>query len=142
MSDPDRGVPQYVDPAELRIGPIRHDSLPPELLEPIEAVYGVIGRYLGTSLEQFEIGFLWDMHPEREVAIWCSITSAWLAYHEKHLGSETLPDGEEKKLLGALIAISTGVNDPAMLNVPPEVGRRLLTCYGDLAESGSPTEVE
>jgi hypothetical protein len=31
----------------------------------------------------------------------------WLAYHEKFLDDEELADEEEKKLLGALIAIPT-----------------------------------
>jgi hypothetical protein len=106
--------------------------LPTELLERIETVYGVIGPYLRMTLEQFEVGFMRDMRPEGEVAVWCSITAAWLAYHEKYSGDETLPDGEERKLLGALIAISTGVSDVARLNVPEEVGRRLLQCYDGL----------
>ena len=29
------------------------------------------------TLEQFEVGFMRDMHPESEVALWCSITAAW-----------------------------------------------------------------
>ncbi len=92
----------------------------------------MIGPYINMTLEQFEIGFMRDMHPEREVALWCGITAAWLAYHEKYLNDETLPDEEERKLLGALIAISTGVGDVAKLNVPEEVGRRLLRSYDDL----------
>jgi len=32
------------------------------------------------TLEQFEVGFMRDMHPEREVDVWCSITAAWLDY--------------------------------------------------------------
>jgi len=124
--------PEYVDPKQLRPGPIRHESLSPELLEQIKAVFDVIGLYINTTLEQFEVGFMRDMHPEREVALWCSITAAWLAYHEKVLGDETLPDEEERKILGALIAISAGVEDVAKLNVPVEVGRRLLQCYDDL----------
>jgi hypothetical protein len=59
----------------------------------------------------FEIDFMRDMHPEREVAIWCGIAKALLAYHEDFLGNETLPNEEERKLLGALVAISTGVQD-------------------------------
>jgi hypothetical protein len=124
--------PEKVDPRQLRPGPIRHGSLPPELLEQIKAVYDVIGPYLNMTLEQFEIGFMRDMHPESEVALWCSITAAWLAYHEKFLNDETLAYEEERKLLGALIVISTGVEDVAKLNVPHEVGRRLIQCYDDL----------
>ena len=58
-------------------------SLSPELLDQIKAVFDVIGLYIGITLEQFEIGFMRDMHPESEVALWCSITAAWLAYHDK-----------------------------------------------------------
>ena len=125
--------PEYVDPSQLRPGPIRHESLPPELLDQIRAVYEVIGRCIGMTLEQFEIEFMRDMHPQREVALWFNITKAWLAYHEDFLGNETLPNEEERKLLGALIAISTGVDDEAKLGVPVEVGRRLVRCYDDPA---------
>lgn len=129
MSDP-----EHVDPRKLRPGPIRHKSLPPELLEHIKAVFDVIGHYIGGTLEQFELGFMRDTDPESEVALWCSITAAWLAYHEKHLNDEPLPDEEEKTLLGALIVISTGVEDVSKLGVPVEVGRRLLECYDDLGK--------
>lgn len=124
--------PQFIDPSKLRPGPIRNESLPPELLKQIKAVFDVIGPYINMTLEQFEIGFMRDMHPEREVALWCSITAAWLAYHEKYLNDETLSDEEERKLLGALIAISTGVEDVAKLNVPTDVGRLLIECYDNL----------
>ncbi len=83
----------------------------PELLDQITAVFDVIGSYIGVTLEQFEIGFLRDMHSDCEVAVWCGITAAWLAYHEKFLHGEVLPDPEEKGLLAALIAISAGVED-------------------------------
>jgi hypothetical protein len=121
--------PQYVDPSKLRLGPIRHKSLPLDLLEQIKAVYNVIGPYLSMTLEQFEIGFMRDMHPEREVALWCRIAKAWLAYHEDFLGNEIQPNDAEQKLLGALIAISTGVNDVSKLNVPVEAGHKLVQCY-------------
>ena len=131
MTDPD---PEYIDLSKLRPGPIRHESLPPELLEQIKAVFDVIGHYFDGTLESFEVGFMRDSHPESEVAIWCSITAAWLAYHEKYIDDQLLPDEEEKTLLGALIAISTGIEDVTKLNVPVEVGRRLLKCYDDLGK--------
>jgi hypothetical protein len=129
MTDPE---PQPINPKQLRPGPIRNESLPPEMLKQIEAIFDVIGSYIGMTLEQFEIGFMRDVHPEDEVALWSSITAAWLAYHEKHLGDVTLPDEEERSLLAALIAISAGIDDVANLNVPAEVGRRLLQCYDEL----------
>lgn len=119
--------------SRFRQGPIRNTSLSPELLAQIKAAFDVIGKYLGMPLEEFEIGFMRDMHPESEVALWCRITKAWLAYHEDYLANKTLPNEEERKLLGALITISTGVEDVTKLNVPEEVGRRLIHCYDDPA---------
>jgi len=124
-------VPAAAAPAAKHKPPARHESLPPDLLGPIKAVYDVIGRHIDMTLEQFEIDFMRDMHPGREVALWCRIAKAWLAYHEDFLGNETLPNEEERKLLGALVAISTGVEDVSKLNVPVEVGRRLVQCYDD-----------
>jgi hypothetical protein len=126
--------PEPVDPSQLRPGPIRHGSLPSELLEQIKAVFDVIGPYVNMTLEPFEIGFMRDMHPESEVAFWCGITAAWLAYHKKYLGEGELPDEGERKLLAALIAISTGLEDPKRLGVAVEVGRRLLECYDGLSK--------
>ena len=61
--------PEYVDLSQLRPGPIRHKTLPPNLLEQVKAVFEVIGPYLGMTLEQFEVGFMRDMHPASEVAL-------------------------------------------------------------------------
>ncbi|MEZ6142562.1 MAG: hypothetical protein R3B84_18535 [Zavarzinella sp.] len=124
--------PEPIDPKNLRPGPIRNESISPEMLEQIRAVYDVIGNYVSNSLEQFEISFMRDANPADEIAIWCSITAAWIAYHEQYLGDELLPDQDEKKLLAALISISTGVEDLAVLGVPPDVGRKLLDCYDNL----------
>src|SRR3990167_9286046 len=101
--------PEFIDPNQLRSGPIRHKTLPPELLDLVRSVYEVVGPYLKTGLEQFEIWFMRDMHSQNEVAIWCKTTTAWIGYHEKFLDEEVQSDEEEKKLLGALIAISSAV---------------------------------
>ena len=55
-------------------------------------------------------------------------------YHRQHLGDELLPDEDEKKLIAALIAISTGVEDVEALDVAADVGRKLLDCYDALGE--------
>ncbi len=38
--------PEHVDPKQLRQGPIRHESLSPELLEKIKAVFDVPAKKL------------------------------------------------------------------------------------------------
>ena len=71
-----------------------------------------------------------DANPANEIAIWYGISEGWLTYHQRFLGEAILSEQEEKKLIGALIAISTGVNDVSVLGVPEDVGRKLLNCYG------------
>ena len=131
MTSPD---PEPIDSNDIRPGPIRHESLSDELLELVRSIYNIVGPYLDTTLEQFEINFMRDMHPESEIAVWCSIAAAWLAYHKIYLDDEVQPEEDEKKLLAALIAISTGVEDVEALGVPVDVGRKLLACYDALGE--------
>lgn len=57
-----------------------------------------------------------------------------MAYHEKCLNGELLPDETEKQLISALIVVSTGVEDESKLGVPPEVGRDLLACWEGLTD--------
>jgi len=129
MTDPDP-----IDPNKFLPGPIRHDSLSDEILEQVRSIFEIIGPYLETTLEQFEINLMRDAAPEDEVVIWASITAAWMDCHKQHLDDELLPDEDEKKLIAALIAISTGVEDVEALGVPVEVGRKLLACYDALGE--------
>jgi len=121
--------PEYIGPKQLRLGPIRHESLSPELLERIRAVYDVIGTYFDSTLENFELNFRRDFHPESEVTIWMSITAAWISYHEIYLNNELLPDEEERKILGALLVISLEVTDVTKMEVSEDVGSKLLECF-------------
>ena len=123
-----------IDPNQLQPGPIRHESLSPELLDHVRAVFDVIGPYIGMTLEQFEVNLMRDVHPENEVAVWCGITAAWIAYHEEYLDEKYLADDEENMLIGALIVISTGSRDLEKLNVPEDVGRKLLECYDQVGQ--------
>ena len=55
--------PEFIDPSQIRPGPIRHKSLPPELLEQIRAIYDILGDvYLGDrhiNLEMVQDGLAW-----------------------------------------------------------------------------------
>jgi hypothetical protein len=126
--------PESIDPSQIKSGPIRNESLSPEVIEQMEAVYELIGPYLGQTLEQLEVAFMRDFCAEDEAIIWLGITAPWDDYHEKYLDGELLDDDEEKRIVAALIAISTGQEDVTKLPVPVEVGTRLLKCYDGLAE--------
>jgi hypothetical protein len=96
------------DLAKLKNGPIRHETLPDELLDQIRTIHQVTGKYFGQTLEQAEIDFMRDAHPEREIAIWMHIVRAFLKYREMHVTRKPLNVNQGRKIIGALSAISMG----------------------------------
>lgn len=130
--------PDPIDPNKIQPGPIRNKSLPLELLHQIKKVFDAVGPFIGKTLEQFKISFMRDSDAQSELVVWQSIVAAWQAYHQKFLKGKMLPDAQEKKLLGALILISTGIDDVSLLNVPVDVGRKLVKCYDELGKVSKP----
>lgn len=57
---------------QLVPGPIVHEKLSDEQVERLRAVYAIVGSLYGScrSFEDFELGFLRDIDPEREIEIW------------------------------------------------------------------------
>ena len=47
------------------------------------------GHHLTTRGLQIGLGFMREIHPESEVALWFGITKAWLAYHEGCLANKS-----------------------------------------------------
>lgn len=129
MADPEPER-RYIDPRQIEPGPIRHETLPDEVLAMAEEVFQIIGPYIGQTLEKFEIDLMRDANPECEVTIWCAIAYAWQDYHEKYLNSERQSDDDEKALVSALLLISMG--EFPRKQVPEEVGRRLIECYDSI----------
>src|SRR5262245_11948401 len=66
---------------EIKQGPIRHQELPSFLLDIIRWTYEVVGRYLKPTLEQWETGFMRDLHVDREVIFWHQTAFAFITYH-------------------------------------------------------------
>jgi hypothetical protein len=121
--------PKKATTNDIQSGGIQRESPPQEFREQIEAVYRLIGRYLGRTLKEFQVGCLSDSRPENEVAIWCRIATAWYDYHNRYLDGNRLPDDQEEKIVAALIAISAGDEDVQCLPVEAAVGVRLLAGY-------------
>ena len=93
---------------------IQHESLPPELLERIGAIWKLIrdGCY-EPNIERFEAGFLCDAHPEKEVAIWEGIAKRYSTIRELVSEAGLTPSRDELvKLQGLIVAASTGATKP------------------------------
>lgn len=71
----------------ISMGPIRHPKLQAVLLKEIRRLWHSIGKaaWDGTStLEQWEICFMWNVHPENEVLAWQCIERATNRYLADH----------------------------------------------------------
>ncbi|MGA2258639.1 MAG: hypothetical protein ABSG53_28570 [Thermoguttaceae bacterium] len=104
---------------ELRQGPIRHkQGLSPLLTELARNLFQRAGHYVYPSFEQWELGFMRDMHPWREILIWEAICRAHEAYVAKH------PEAaNHATIIPALAAISAG----ATLEKEPEKSQEMQT---------------
>ena len=89
-----------VDADKIKTGPIRQQSLPEPLLQRVKAIHASIKHIYGGVLEQFEIDFMRDSNPEKEVAVWERIVAAFRKV------VTTMPDLDQKMVLRTLVAYS------------------------------------
>lgn len=93
----------------IRPGPIRHPTLPPELLKEIQRLWYSVGKaaYGGNgTLEEWELGFMRDVHPEREILVWRRIESATERYLMDH------PDSNREETAHQMNLCSIGNGNP------------------------------
>jgi hypothetical protein len=91
-----------VDADALKSGPIRHETISDDLLERVRVIYDGIRDFYGSTLEQFEIGFMRDSHPEKEIAVWERILVA------TDIVTAAMPNLKRKMVLRTLLAYSMG----------------------------------
>jgi len=94
--------------SQLIRGPIRHATLPANLLIRIKIIHNILNEVLPYPLSERINDFRRDMHPDREVANWEKIVSAYL-----NLTTGRILDlGQKKEIFTALLSAS--------MNVPEE----------------------
>lgn len=112
-----------------------HRELPPLTLhERIEAVYGRIGRYIDRTFEQFQASVVQSPSPDDEAVLWAGVAAVCDDYHRKYLAGRPVDFQEERAIVAAVVAISTGEQDLRKLPVSFQTATALLSCYVDLAD--------
>ncbi len=88
---------------DIKPGPLRHKRGLSPLLEQIgRMLYSKVGHFVYPSFEQWEVGFMRDMHPWREILIWEAIARTHDLYLEKH------PETDMQQPVGTIVSISLG----------------------------------
>jgi len=64
--------------ADLKDGPLQHQTIPERLSRAVAWTYEIVGHYIWPTLEQWETGFMRDLHMEREIVLWMMIAGAFL----------------------------------------------------------------
>ena len=78
------GKVKMVDPANLKPGPIRHEALDPADQAIARFTFERLGHFQCPTFEQWELGFLRDAHPDRELMLWLRASIAFARYLETH----------------------------------------------------------
>jgi hypothetical protein len=96
---------QEVSLEDLKQGPIRHEKgLTPLLEEIARAIFSKVGHLVYPTFEQWELGFMRDMHPWREILVWENIARTFDLYVAQH------PEAaNDEHVVGNITAISTGL---------------------------------
>jgi hypothetical protein len=99
-----RGEQREVPLEDIKQGPIRQKKgLTPVLEELARVLFAKVGHFVYPTFEQWELGFMRDMHPWREILIWENIARTFDLYVAEH------PEAaNSEQIVGTIVSISTG----------------------------------
>jgi hypothetical protein len=98
-----RGEMQEVPLEDIQPGPVRHKKgLSPVLEGLSRTLFSQVGHFVYPSFEQWELGFMRDKHPWREILIWENIARTFDRYISEH------PDADGRVVIGSIAAVSAG----------------------------------
>ncbi len=95
-----------IDISKIKEGPIRHATLPDELIKRIKAFKEILADVETISLEETINNFKQDKHPEREVNIWEHITKVYQLYI---LEKKIIDLPTKKEVFSVVLRTSMGV---------------------------------
>lgn len=106
MSEEQKDFDQrFVDIDKLSPGPIRHANLTAAQTMVADFTFRAAGRFVVRTLEQWELGFMRDSNPDRELLFWTAIALTLLRYN---VPSGPLEDAERESVVRGLLTISFG----------------------------------
>ena len=94
--------------SDLALGPVRHKTLPLDLVERIKTCKKILADVDPASLEETIDTFRRDVHPDREVSVWERIAHTYHAFTTLH-GITDYPT--RAQVFAALLVISCGGED-------------------------------
>lgn len=114
---------------EYQVGPIRHPELPAALMKRIRRLEEIFVEIYPATHEEWLDGFKRDANPEREIAIWEYMASAYTQF----LNTGNFDTDTRKEMLGVLLTRSSTADvEPLFFNLKhltEKQARSLLSLY-------------
>lgn len=101
---------EWVDPAQLKPGPIRHEALTEKQLERVRYLQSVFREVDPTPLEKWIEDFRRDENPDREIAVWEGMAKPY----EVFAASRDLTLAAKKEVYGVVL-MRSGAPDAEVL---------------------------
>ena len=104
-----------INPANIQRGPLRRESLTKDLEKRVHSIHRYVKPYLEMTLEEFEITFLRDSDPDREINVWSAIVQAHGAFLKQR------PDKSAdvgRDVFRCILSISMGASRPSDVPEP------------------------
>ena len=102
---------QWVDPASLKPGPIKHQGLSPKQMERIYKLRDTLAEVEHSPIEKWVDNFKRDANPDKELAVWERIAAGYMRYCSKRPLSI-----EAKKDVFQLLLLRSMASEQEVLN--------------------------
>ncbi len=105
---------QTINPENIQVGPIRHDTLTSGQIEKITRIQSAFAEVYPVSLEQTITDFKRDLNPDSEIDIWLNMANAYEKYLNSKQGKLTLDI--KKEVYKLILSRSMMPTDEAIKN--------------------------
>jgi hypothetical protein len=113
----------------IHAGPIRHQTLPDDLVARIRWIHDAFADVDGKSLDARIDAFRRDADPEGEVVIWQHLAMAHLAYRHHH---PSLTFDQKREALAVLVHLSMGVERRRLEHLDEHASSELRALFAGL----------
>lgn len=101
---------QWIDPNKLEAGPVRHTNLTEDQTSRIQRVQKIFSEVDPSPIEKWMEDFKRDTNPERELAIWEGMATAYATY----IASNSLTLAGKKEVF-QVVLLRSGASDDEVL---------------------------
>lgn len=123
---------QMINPKDIQVGPTRHDSLTAGQLARVTRIQATFAEVYSVSLAQTIENFRRDADPDRELAVWETMATAYEQYLRRQ--PRALGQPQKKEVFALLLSRSMmpaadAIANARLVHLSPAEARQVLALY-------------